>query len=100
MVRFNYDKYNPYCSQYRIDNDDDNNEPDWLRQFQVTDRVEQRHQELIKERRQALRERVRRIRQGAKVDQSSSVQELARKRQRKASDMMKSLSLYNFLMMD
>lgn len=69
-----------------VDNDD---EPDWLRQFQVTNRVEQRQQELIRERRQALRDRIRHIRQGIKVDQSSSAQDLARKRQRKASSMMK-----------
>ncbi|KAI7873826.1 DNA repair helicase [Lichtheimia hyalospora FSU 10163] len=67
-----------------VANNDNDDEPDWLRQFQVTNRVEQRHQELIKERRQALRERIRRIREGTKVDQSSSVQELARKRQRKS----------------
>lgn len=69
-----------------VDNDD---EPDWLRQFQVTNRVEQRQQELIRERRQALRDRIRHIRQGIKVDKSSSAQDLARKRQRKASNLIK-----------
>ncbi|CDH48316.1 atp-dependent rna helicase ddx11-like protein 8-like [Lichtheimia corymbifera JMRC:FSU:9682] len=70
----------------KVNEDDDNDEPDWLRQFQVTNRVEQQQQELIKERRQALRERIRHIRQGStRANQSSSAQELARKRPRKAS---------------
>lgn len=86
---------------YIVKEDDDNDEPDWLRQFQVTNRVEQRQQELIKERRQALRERIRHIRQGStRVNQSSSAQELARKRQRKASSMMKWSSWYRSLIID
>ncbi|KAI9318461.1 helicase C-terminal domain-containing protein [Dichotomocladium elegans] len=60
----------------------DNDEPEWLRTFQRIDRAEERRQDLIRERRQALRVRIHRIQQGNA--RHTAVQSNPRKRQKKS----------------